>query len=156
MIGTIIGMMAIGRAIGSLSSGVFLNRVTTKVGMSFGLITMGICIAGLGALDYFSSAEVIVIVALTLRIIQGIMVGIVLCICFGTLANDYPNTKDRLIALNALFAGVAPATPGLGLVMFAFLGYSGTCYAFGGITIFTGILAFIFFPNSIFLFSFMF
>jgi hypothetical protein len=32
--------------------------------------------------------------------------------------------------------------------MFAFLGYSGTCYAFGGITVFTGILVFILFPNS--------
>ena len=106
MIGIIIGIMAIGRAVGSLSSGLFLNRVTTKVGMSIGLITIGICIAGLGVLDYFSSATVIVIVALILRIVQGIMVGVVLTLCFGTLANDYPTTKDQLIALNALFAGV--------------------------------------------------
>ena len=106
VVGIIIGIMAAGRGVGSLSSGLFLHRIRTKIGMGVGLMTIGICVALLGILDYMSSPTLIATAALTLRIIQGLVVGVVLTLCFGTLANDYPERKDQLIALNALFAGI--------------------------------------------------
>jgi MFS family permease len=112
---TIYAIMAISRVIGAMLVGKSVHKMHTKNGITICLFTIAFTIGIFGLLDYVKNPTFLGWAALILRIIEGFFTGILLTLSFATITNDYPDRKDRLMAIT--FCGFS-ASPALGETLY--------------------------------------
>jgi MFS family permease len=108
--------------------------------MAIGLCLIGLSLIGFGLLHYLHDAYLIGVLALALRVIQGVFSGFILTISMATIANDYSAHKEKILGLAGVMMSLGLIiSPVVGSTLYSYYGYSGTFYIVGTVSTIPGL-----------------
>ena len=110
MIGVIFAVYPLAGMVGSPIAGILMDKTGPKAFMTSGLIVLGLCLICFGLLDQVDNPDMISVLAILLRTVEGFAASFVATSAYSIATNDFPNETDEIV-------GYLEASYGVGLLI---------------------------------------
>ena len=99
---------------------------------AWGVLFCGVCVCGIGAIEYMESPEKIIAYSLTLRLFQGTCQSMIQTACYAVAATDFKSNQDAVIGYLEVMLGLGLGMgPVLGSCLYAAFGFDVSYYIVG-------------------------
>ena len=132
MTGVIFAIYAVASVFAALVCGMYLDLFGHRCMLIFGSLLMAASIACFGVIENMTDKTVISVLAVALRIFQGVASGVINTSVYSYAAQVYPDQVEKVVSMGEGFVGIGVA---MGMIVGSYIyqavGFSYTFYIFG-------------------------